>query len=328
MRTALLWLLLIVGMAHGNTFDELLAQAEEGDAQAQAEVGQALLTGNGVEKDESAALEWIERAAAEENARGLFLLATLISVGAHPERPADEAIPLLKRAAELGDGFAQLDYGTGILEGEVPAVTLRQGVRFVRLAAEGGVIEAQRNLGLYYGGGSPHFPVDHIQSMRWFTAAAEQGDAIAQVNLARMLQFGRGEIEPNAARALELYEAAATQGQREAQSSLGMIFLRGEDVPRDILRGAELLEAAAWQGESEAQWAIGQLYAPGGIEAIQDPSAAYFWLYLAQMNSYPEASESLAAVAPLLSEEARATIEATATELHPAMVHGNRPSSG
>lgn len=57
-----------------------------------------------------------------------------------------------------------------------------EAVRWYRLAAEQGVVEAQYNLGLMYDNGTG-VPQDSAEAARFYRLAAEQGDSNAQNNL-------------------------------------------------------------------------------------------------------------------------------------------------
>lgn len=64
----------------------------------------------------------------------------------------------------------------------VPVVKLSRSLETLRLAAEGGDVDAQYELGYAYMG-TKDVPVDYDKAVRWTLLAAERGNARAQYNL-------------------------------------------------------------------------------------------------------------------------------------------------
>jgi cell division septation protein DedD len=110
----------------------VLNLAEEGDAQAQLQLGGFYRTGRGVARDDQAAIRWY-RAAAEKG--------------------------LAEAQFELGKVY---DTGTGGPRDPFEAV------RWYRLAAQQGLGRAQYNLGSMHGNGEG-VPVDYVKAYVWFS---------------------------------------------------------------------------------------------------------------------------------------------------------------
>lgn len=115
--------------------------AEQGDPEAQLQLGLLYEQGNGVERDQEEALRWFTLAAEQGNAAA---------------------------QANLGDLF---EFGDGIKSNKAAA-------HYYRQAATQGYRDAQLDLGRLYelGKGLPQNPV---QAYRWYDLAAHQGDATA-----------------------------------------------------------------------------------------------------------------------------------------------------
>src|SRR5262245_55047575 len=80
----------------------------------------------------------------------------------------------------------------------------------------------------------------------------------------------------NAAESVDQLRARAERGEAEAQSSLGVMYGRGEGVPKDIAESLKWIRKAADQGDARAQNNLGSAYARGeGVE--QDYDEAFDW---------------------------------------------------
>ena len=159
--------------------------------------------------------------------------------------------------------------------------------------------------------------------------AADAGSAEGQHRLALVLMNGEAGLARNPARAVELFEKAAAQGHRRAQFNIGLIYLRGQGVPRNLIQARAWLEQAAADGDVYATYALGRAMAESvtpvsadptraadlfrqaaekghmlaalryglalaeGSGVKQDPAAAQRWLVQAQQNGVPEAALAL-----------------------------------
>lgn len=82
--------------------------AEDGDAFAQAQLGHAYITGDGVEKDVETGIYWIERAAKQNDAYALYVLGSVVEQGLVSNKNSKQAVAFYRRAAALNEGAAQL----------------------------------------------------------------------------------------------------------------------------------------------------------------------------------------------------------------------------
>ena len=84
-----------------------------------------------------------------------------------------------------------------------------------------------------------------------------------------------GEITP--IQLVRLIQISAVRGQKKAQRSLGIMYVKGVGVVRDLVRAEKWLLAAAEQGDGEAMYALSELYSLGGrgIEKSEDKANRY-----------------------------------------------------
>jgi TPR repeat protein len=67
--------------------------------------------------------------------------------------------------------------------------------------------------------------------VKWYRQAAAQGDAVAQYNLGIMYAKGEG-VPRDDVEAVKWYQQVAARGYAGAQYSLGVMYAKGEGVPR------------------------------------------------------------------------------------------------
>ena len=185
--------LLAVTPASAQDYEATRHAAEQGDADAQFNLGDMYANGRGVPQDDAEAVRWY------------------------------------RLAAEQGHASAQFDLGFGYANGRGVPQDYAEAVRWYRLAAEQDDASAQFNLGVAYDNGEG-VPQDYAEAVRWYRLAAEQGHASAQVSLGLMYRYGEG-VPQDYAEAVRWYRLAAEQGFATAQLFLGLMYEAGEGVP-------------------------------------------------------------------------------------------------
>jgi TPR repeat protein len=167
--------------------------------------------------DGKAAQEACERAIQKfpGEARFKAYLARVLFVSLN--RP-DDAVAVLRQAADQGDAHAQGSLGLMYEDGNHVQQSYTEALKWYRLAADQGNTTAQNNLGLLYamGRGAPR---SDTEALKWYRLAAEQGYVEAQYNLGLMYEHGRGVPQSNS-EALKWYRLAAAQGDKDAQKKL------------------------------------------------------------------------------------------------------------
>ncbi len=161
--------------------DELRARAEQGDAQAQYNLGVMYATGRGVPQDDAEAVRWWRLAADQGDAEAQYNLGVRYADGRGVPQDDAEAAKWFRRAAEQGAAKAQHNLGFMYENGRGVRQDYAEAVRWFRKAAEQGDVRGQYNLGFMYANGQG-VPQDIVQAQMWFTLAAEQGAALAQNN--------------------------------------------------------------------------------------------------------------------------------------------------
>jgi len=171
------------------------AGADAGDVVAQRGLGALYIRGELVGQDDRKAAKWYALAAAQGDARSLFVLGELHVQGRGVQKDLDEAEKLFTMAAEQGHVAAQTSLAALL---DHRGQHARANVWWER-AGDAGDAKAAYNIGCSYNDGIGVDP-DRARALHWFKRAAELGHPDAQFNLARHLTTGEG-IEQDLVRA-------------------------------------------------------------------------------------------------------------------------------
>ena len=113
---------------------------------------------------------------------------------------------------------------------------------------------------------------------------AEDGDATAQNYLGIMYAKGE-EVPKDLAEAVKWFLRASEQGNASAQCNLGIMYGNGEGVPKDPVEAVKWLRKAAEQGYAKAQFNLGHMY-ENGEGVPKDLAEAVKWYRKAAEQGY------------------------------------------
>lgn len=326
-------------------FSEFSARAEKRDSDALVGAGVCRYLGIGTQRDVSRAAKDFTAAAFAGNPYGMFAAAVCMSDGdglVQYQRgaialwessakkgclnslnrlgicyykgvgvPADpvRAVEFFKKAIELNR--AKVSLARAYLEGRGVGKNPAEALRLLELAARGGNVVAQNNLGIFWfeglGGKSDEFkafswfesaakkdyppsilflgmsylqgtgvPPDAIRGVSLLKKAANLGNTEAQNNLAYCYANGIG-VEQNSALAFEYYKKAAVGGYALAQNTLGDCYFSGNGCAEDKAEAVKWYRRAAFQGDVSAQSNLGYCYLEG-IGIGKSAADAIKWL--------------------------------------------------
>ncbi len=248
--------------------------AEKGQPQAQIDLGLLYAKGIGVEKDYAAAMQWFQRAAAQDAPRALFLVGLMYERGFGVPRNYDTALAWYRRAAAKDAPLAELAlarfYGQGLGVERDPA----QRAAWLLRAANQGNPQAQFILGNIYRRGID-VPQDPATAAQWYQRAVLQEFVPAELQLGLLYEHGSG-VPQDFAQAVRLLRLAAEKGNAIAQNALGMLYRRGQGVKQDYAQAQRWLRASAEQGNGLGALNLGILYADG-LGVPRDRSEARKW---------------------------------------------------
>ena len=126
--------------------------ARSPDDRLQYRIGWMLLHGVGTERDEAAALPWLDKAAQGGNPFAKYQLGKLLLTGAvEVAKNTERALELLMERAEAGDQFAQYTLGKAYLLGQDIPQDQKRAVHWLKQSAEQGNQYAKFFLDRVYG---------------------------------------------------------------------------------------------------------------------------------------------------------------------------------
>ncbi len=115
------------------------------------------------------------------------------------------------------------------------------------------------------------------------------------------------------ATALREWKPLAKQGNFSAQYLLGVMYRKGQGVPRDHKTAVKWLKLAAEQGDANAQLNLGLMYGDGA-GVIQDNVYAHMWWNIAASSGDKDASENRDIVANRMTPSQIETAQKLARE--------------
>ena len=152
----------------------------------QVRLGQMLLEGLGVTRDEVAAHRWFLSAARKEEPAAMNMAGRCFENGWGAPPDLAEAAHCYSRSAEEGHDWGEYNYANMLFDGRGVDQDLAQACRLYASAASKGHARAMNLLARCYeeGWGAPRDPV---QALGWYRASAESGYFRAQFNYAAVL---------------------------------------------------------------------------------------------------------------------------------------------
>ncbi len=223
---------------------DIMDAANEGDAQAQYEVGALHVLGiGGAPKNPKLALEWTAKAAEQGHAGALYYMGICNEEGRGIESNLLKAKEFYIKAAEKGHGGASNNLGA-MAEDSGEGIDVL--VKHYQKAAASGNIHGSYNWARLNDTDKANADTKK-EIMGRYLSAANEGHGGAQNNLALLLQ-GDAENEEGLEEAARWYRNAANQGHANAQFNLGLMILRGQGGLR-----IDRKEAFVWWGRAALQ---------------------------------------------------------------------------
>ena len=156
--------------------------ADQGNAVAQAHLGDCYYRGEGVGQDYAEAVKWYRKAAGQGDAAAQTNLGYCYYSGKGVGQDYAEAVKWYRKAADQGFVFAQRNLGDCYYSGEGVGQNYAEAVKWYRKAADQGIADAQNSLGVCYQNGKG-VKQDKKEAAKWYQKAADQGNEDAQKNL-------------------------------------------------------------------------------------------------------------------------------------------------
>lgn len=212
--------------------------AEAGHPGAQTAIAEFHSFGLAVPQSKEKAREWYERAAALNDANGLYNIALYWDRGIGGPQDRARALDYYRRGANAGDSRAAYNAGQMLMIGDGVPANPPEGVRLIEIAAANGETKAHSSLGYIYETGfgvrkNARAALDH------YARAEKAGHAAAgqrRLSLAATV-LGEGEALERDGRgpaALEMLELACRYGHFYACQRAGRMLMAGTLVRKDL----------------------------------------------------------------------------------------------
>lgn len=155
--------------------------AEQGEVEAQFDLGVLYDGGLGIKQDRTQAAHWYRQAAEQGHAKAQFNLAVLYANGLGVDKDMAEAVRWYQQAAARGQPEAQFNLAGLYQDGVGVFQNYATAAHWYQLAAFQGHAVAQNNLGILYASGQGIFQ-DLIAAYAWYDVAAANGNDKARLN--------------------------------------------------------------------------------------------------------------------------------------------------
>ncbi len=274
--------------------------AERGHAEALYNLGKFYELGWSVALDDVKAIRWIRQAARRGSENAIHnLLATYFNKVAYGtfavegNVEADQwhrrALPDFRRLAEQGNSAAQYylaemyDLGIGVAKNDAEVV------RWLRIFAEQGDIDAQARIAYLYDEGGIGLAEDNAEAAYWYLLRAEDGEVWTWYNLGRIFDDGGKGVVENDAIAADWYRQSASRGRLPAQMKLIGMYAKGAGVVQSDDSAAWLIRHAYSIRDDDPPAvsfnALGTLFdSPGEVFTEDDVEAKRWFRKAAEMG--------------------------------------------
>jgi TPR repeat protein len=301
------------GSLRETPFDELSSLTTP---RALYELGRRYLGGEeGAPHDPGLALQYFERAAAEDYGAAIFMVGVMHNEAEGVPRNRKRARRFMSDAAMMGNLLAQKELATLLFELE----ETEEGMAWLQIAAGEGDGEAAHRLATIYREGKL-VPADDEEWLAWLKHGFANDYTPAIVDLARAFQDGRG-VEKNETEALELLTIAAVEGDLDGMFTLGCAYEEGRGVTPDMTVALHWFDAMGEEGDPRGWYRIGtQKWV--GTDGDADPEGAREWFEKAAATGDARSCWALATLLMELPDSGEAEYRRAASLLRQAAADG------
>lgn len=176
----------------GEAFSQATANAEKGDARAMLALGSFYEQGVGTPRNYTKALYWYQKAADAGLAEGWYNVGVAYEIGMGNAGDMKKAVSAFRKAADMSQARALRKLAALYFEGESVSRDYGKAVEYLAAAAAKGDTDAANSLGAIYLKGLYGQPVDEAKGFEYFLLAADGGNLEAIKNIAVIFKDGIG----------------------------------------------------------------------------------------------------------------------------------------
>ena len=211
------------------------------------------------------------------NVVGLLIILAVIYFRRKNKRELQEATAA-QQSAKDGVAADQYKLATMYVKGQGVKQDYQEAVKWYRLAAEQGEVNAQSALGLMYDNGEG-VSKDDREAIKWYRLAGEQGDANAQYTLGLKYASGEG-IAQDDKEAVKWFHLSVDNGTFSAFQNLAEAYAEGKGVEKNLVEALKWYHLSAavfdrrgslgnWKKTMEGRTHVSEQMSPSQIEESQ-----------------------------------------------------------
>ncbi len=228
-------------------------------------------------EDTPVELQMIEHEALDGSSGAQLLYGLAYLEGRYGLTPdAAKAVHWLRRAARIGNPYAQLMLGNCYANGTGVAKDPQQAVRWWRKAGDNNYPQAQYLMGKARLEGVG-VSKDPARAIDWLTRSAEQGNKNAQYLIGKMYHEGY-RVAQDKVIAKDWLSRAAAQGHSNAINLMAVIKGMLDPTTMVYQQSPGILIDKAKQGDPQAEYELGLRYESGAWDVNQDNKQALIWI--------------------------------------------------
>lgn len=229
------------------SFNNLYEQALENDiVEAQYEIANSYMDGEGVPHDYQQAIEWYRRAESNGFAPASNALGVCYCRGMGVHSDLVQGFELQLKSAQNDCRIAQWNTAYNYFHGLGTPIDIKLGYNWMLKAANGGIAPAQCALGKYFASGKNGLEKDLTQSERWYKRAISSGSLDAMYQLGKAYQSSIIEIENPDEESFLLFKKAAMRNHTISYIALGDCYSDKNNTHYNPI------ESARWFGKIAA----------------------------------------------------------------------------
>ncbi|ELA09021.1 hypothetical protein MOMA_01390 [Moraxella macacae 0408225] len=253
-------------------FSHYQTLAEQGDPEAQYQLGLCYAQGLGVEKNFREAARYWLMASKQNHAYALLYLGKLFEKGAGIPKDYTKAYQCYQVASQHNLSEGKVRLGMLYLQGLGVERSAKKAVNLFIQGAEQGDVVAQYNLAIAYEKGMGGLSQNTGQAIFWYQQAVNQDYEPAKKRLERigmtnettaeeMFKQGVDKLQHDLKKAFAQFEQSAQQNFAKAQYNMGIAYAFGlADVETNLTKSVAYLQKSAKQNYRNAHFLLGWLY--------------------------------------------------------------------
>lgn len=231
--------------------DKMIDLANEGNVEAQMQLGVIYATENGSDAHLEEAKKWLIKAAHGGSVEAEYNLGVIYSGSEKNSQDYSQAYYWFEQAANKGNRDAQYNLGVMYIEGLGVKSNPAEAEKWFLKSVVNGTPADQYELGVIYKEGT-RLPQDYHKALFWFETAAAYGHMMAQYEVGLMYGEGIGG-ERNYVKSLEWLHKSAQQGNNIADYAIEVIARKGLGWQDKAIINASMPPASATEQLSLGQ---------------------------------------------------------------------------